>query len=176
MAIGSTVYKVQLGISDMDRHLYGDFDLTIAKHPSETDLRMMIRVAAFVLNAGERLEFTRGLCVDDEPDLWQADLSGDYELWVLLGQPDEKRIRKACGRAETVIIYTYQEKSARSWWKQNESRLKRFANLRIIHLHADGIEALADRSMRLQCSVQDGEVMLHDDRERSVTVTQDSMT
>lgn len=172
MAAGATIYKAVLGISDLDRHYYADHDLTLARHPSETDLRMMVRLAAFVLNADERLTFTRGLCVEEEPDLWRQDYSGDHTLWILLGQPDEKRIRKACGRAEKVIIYTYNEGAARAWWKQNEPKLRRFGNLRVLHLDSDGIDALAQRTMALQCTVQDGELMLHGES-RSVSVTQE---
>ncbi len=173
MAIGSTVYKVSLSIADMDRHYYADHDLTIARHPSETDLRLMVRIAAFALNADERLAFTKGLCVEDEPELWQKDYGGDIELWIELGQADEKRIRKACGRAERVILYTYQEKSARDWWNANEKKLQRFKNLSVILLNAGDIETLAQRSMQLQCNISDGELTLHDDRDQSVTVTQE---
>lgn len=172
MATGDTIYKVRMSISDLDRHYYADHDLTIARHPSETDLRMMVRVCAFALNAHEHLAFTRGLCSEEEPDLWQADLGGDYTLWILLGQPEEKRIRKACGRAEKVIIYTYSEGAARNWWKQNEEKLRRFSNLKVIYLDAKGIDAIAKRTMQMQCTVQDGELMLHDEHE-SVSVTQE---
>ncbi len=173
MAIGSTVYKASLNIADMDRHYYGEHELTVAQHPSETDLRMMVRLAAFAFNADERLEFTKGLCVEDEPELWQKSYGGDIERWIDLGQPDEKRIRKACGRAEEVIIYTYQEKSARDWWKQNESKLQRFKNLHVIHLDVGNIETLVTRSMALQCNISDGELSLHDANDKSVTVTQE---
>lgn len=173
MAIGATVYKATINISDIDRHYYNAHDLTIARHPSETDERMMVRLSAFVLNADERLEFTKGLCAEDEPELWLKDYSGDIELWIDLGQMDEKRIRKACGRAGRVIIYTYQEKSARDWWRQNGERLKRFKNLEIVYLDIGSIGALAERSMQLQCTVADGELSLHDDGDRSVTVRQE---
>jgi uncharacterized protein YaeQ len=173
MAIGSTVYKASLNIADMDRHYYDEHELTVAQHPSETDLRMMVRIAAFVLNAHERLEFTKGLCVEDEPELWQKSYGGDIELWIDLGQPDEKRIRKACGRADNVIIYTYHEKSARDWWKQNESKLQRFGNLSVIHLDVENIDTLVERSMSLQCNISDGELTLHDENDKIVKVTQE---
>jgi uncharacterized protein YaeQ len=162
MATGSTICRASLTVSDMDRHHYYDYSRTIARHPSETDWRMMIRIAAFCLHADERLEFTRGLCVEDEPELWQKDYSGDIDLWIELGQPDEKRIRKACGRAERVVVYAYQEKSARDWWKQHGGKFRRFENLEVIFLHTDGLEALAERSMELQATVADGELDLHD--------------
>lgn len=172
MAAGSTIYKVQLGISDMDRNYYETHDITIAQHPSETDERLMIRLAAFVLNATDRLIITPGIGADDEPDLWEKNYGGDIELWIDLGQVDEKRLRKACGRAERVIVYTYNFKSATAWWRQNESTYARFKNLSVIHLHADGLEKLCQRSMRLQCNISDGELTFHSDA-AEVTVTQE---
>jgi len=161
MAAGATIYKASLNIANMDTHYYAEHDLTIAKHPSENDLRLMIRIIAFVLNASEDLAFSKGISQDDEPDIWEKKLDGDIKLWIDLGQPDEKRIRKACGRADEVIIYTYQEGAALSWWKQEENKLKRFKNLRVVNLKINGdIEALAMRSMKLQCNITDGELSL----------------
>jgi uncharacterized protein YaeQ len=98
MALKATVVKAELQVSDMDRHYYASHNLTLAQHPSETDERLMVRLLAFALNADERLEFGKGLSSDDEPDLWRRDYTGDIELWIDLGQPDESRIRKASGR------------------------------------------------------------------------------
>jgi uncharacterized protein YaeQ len=103
MALKSTIYKAELQIADMDRHYYADHALTIARHPSETDERMMVRVAAFALFAQERLEFCKGLSDTDEPDLWQKDLTGAIETWIEVGQPDERRIAKASGRSNEVV-------------------------------------------------------------------------
>lgn len=163
MAAGSTIYKVQLNIADMDRNYYETHDLTIAQHPSETDERLMIRLAAFALNASERLVITKGIGGDDEPDLWEKNYGGEIELWIDLGQVDEKRLRKACGRAERVIVYTYNIKSATAWWKQNRAAFARFKNLSVIHLHSEGIEKLCERSMRLQCNISDTDLSLHSD-------------
>ena len=102
MAIKSTIFKAELQISDMDRHYYQTHVLTIARHPSETDERMMVRILAFALNADEALEFTKGISTQDEPDIWRKSLSGEIECWIDLGQPDEKRIRKACGDPESL--------------------------------------------------------------------------
>lgn len=173
MAISATICKAELNIADMDRHYYASHDLTLAKHPSETDLRMMVRLAAFALHADERLDFTKGITQEGEPDLWLKDLGGDIELWIDLGQPDEKRIRKACGRAREVIIYTYQEGNARAWWQQQENKLRRFKNLRVIHLDVGDIASLAQRTMTLQCNIHDAELTLHDNEGKSVTVIQE---
>ncbi len=173
MAANATIYKAVLNIADMDRHYYADHSLTLAKHPSENDLRLMVRLIAFALNAEEDLLFSKGISQDDEPDLWQKSLDGEIKLWIDLGQPDEKRIRKACGRSQKVIIYTYQEGSALAWWKQIEKTLKRFRNLSVINLKIDGnIEALADRTMDLACSISDAELSLSND-DQSVHVRQE---
>lgn len=162
MALSSTINKVSLNIADMDRHYYQSHDLTVAQHPSETDFRFMVRLISFMLNANERLTFTKGLSSDDEPELWQKSLTDEIELWIDLGQADEKRIRKACGRAKQVIIYTYDERKAKVWWKQQQEKLQRFNNLKVFHIDAVGVESMLKRTMQLQCNIQDGEIYLND--------------
>ena len=163
MAISSTINKVSINIANMDRHYYQNHELTVAQHPSETDFRFMIRLIAFMLNASESLCFTKGLSSDDEPELWQKTLTDDIELWIDLGQPDEKRIRKACGRAGQVIIYTYHERKAKVWREQQQEKLQRFSNLKVWHINAAGVDTMVKRSMQLQCSIQDGEIYLNDE-------------
>ena len=163
MAISATINKVSLNIADMDRHYYQSHELTVAQHPSETDFRFMIRLIAFMANAHEQLSFTKGLSSDSEPELWQKSLTDEIELWIDLGQPDEKRIRKACGRAKQVIIYTYDERKAKVWWEQQQSKLQRFSNLKVLHINALGVEDMLKRSMHLQCNIQEGEIYLSDD-------------
>lgn len=173
MAANATIYKASLNIADMDRNYYAEHNFTLAKHPSETDLRLMIKLVAFMLNADETLLFTKGITQDDEPDLWQKALDGDIKLWIDLGQPDEKRIRKACGRSEKVIIYMYQEGSALAWWKQMQNQLGRFKNLSVVYLNIDGdIELLAKRAMVLQCNISDFELTIIDN-DNSVVVKED---
>ena len=174
MAAKATIYKLNLNIANMDTHYYAENSLTLAKHPSENDMRLMVRVLAFVFNANEDLVFCKGISQDDEPDLWQKDLSGDIDLWIDLGQPDEKRIKKACGRSKKVIIYTYQEGMATSWFKQNKKLLNRFKNLSIIYLNIDGdIEGLCERSMNLQANISDHELNLISE-ETTVSITTSS--
>ena len=158
MAIKSTIFKVDLQISDMDRNHYQNHILTIARHPSETDERMMARILIFALHANEYLYFTKGLSTDDEPDIWLKNLNNEIDIWIDLGQPDEKRIRKACGRAKQVFIYTYSGSSADIWWNQINSKLDRFDNLSVINLPTASVKSLSkltQRSMQLQCSIQD---------------------
>ena len=172
MAAKATIYKLNLNIANMDTHYYAEHSLTLAKHPSENDLRLMVRTLAFIFNANEELAFCKGISQDDEPDLWIKDLSGDIDLWIDLGQPDEKRIKKACGRSKKVIIYTYQEGMATAWFKQNQKLLNRLNNLSIIYLKIDGdIEELCERSMNIQANISDMELTLIDE-DKSVVVTE----
>ncbi|MDD5228348.1 MAG: YaeQ family protein [Methylococcales bacterium] len=170
MAISSTINKVSLNIANIDQHYYQLHELTVAQHPSETDFRFMVRLIAFMVNASEQLCFTKGLNDNDEPELWQKSLTDDIELWIDLGQPDDKRIRKACGRAAQVIIYTYHERKAKIWWEQQRGKLDRFDNLNVFHINAEGVESMVKRSMQLQCNIQEGEIYLSDDNS-SFTIT-----
>jgi uncharacterized protein YaeQ len=116
MALKATIFKAELSVADIDRGVYGDHTLTIARHPSETDERMMVRLLAFALHADERLEFGRGLSAEDEPDLVRRDLTGTLEQWIDVGLPDEREVRKACGRAREVIVYAYGGRAVPLWW------------------------------------------------------------
>jgi uncharacterized protein YaeQ len=163
MAQKSTIYKVELSVSDMDRHYYDTHKLTIAKHPSETDERLMVRILAFALNAHEQLEMTKGLSTDDEPDIWHKSLSGELKLWVALGLPSEKLVRQSCGKADEVIVYTYGGKTAEMWWEKIKNSTTRFDNLQVVNFSAmdtSELAKLANRSMKIQVNIQDGEVMV----------------
>lgn len=165
MALKATIFKADLHIADMDRHYYHNHHLVIARHPSENDERMMSRILVFVLHANPKLEFCKGLSTDDEPELWQKSIDDDIDLWIELGQPDEKRLRKACSRSKHVFVYTYQDKAAAVWWQQNQYHFQRYKNLSIVSLPEDSVKALtklAQRSMQLQCTVQDSTVWIND--------------
>ena len=162
MALKATIFKADLQIADMDRNYYGGHALTIARHPSETDERMMVRLLAFALHAHEALAFGRGLSTDDEPDLWQKDLTGAIELWIDVGQPDDKRMLKACGRSSQVVVYCYSSASS-VWWSQTGSKIERAKNLRVVNLPAalsQALAGLAQRNMQLQCTIQDGQIWM----------------
>jgi len=163
MALKSTIFKAELQVSDLDRGHFATHSLTIARHPSETDERMMVRLLAFALNADEALEFGRGLSSEDEPDLVKRDLTGAIDLWIDVGLPDERAIRKAAGRAREVKVYLYGGRSAALWWAQNEGALARLRNVTVAEIPdavADPLTLLAQRSMRLDCTIQDAQVWL----------------
>jgi uncharacterized protein YaeQ len=161
MALKASICKAELHVADMERNYYQDHTLTLARHPSETEERMMVRLLAFALNAHEAMVFGAGLSTDDEPDLWRKDLTGNIELWIDVGLPDEKRLRKACGRADKVIVYSYGGRAAQLWWQQNEDSLTRLNKLAVVDLpqpDTRALAALAERNMTLQITVQDGHV------------------
>jgi uncharacterized protein YaeQ len=167
MALKSIIYKADCQIADIDRGYYQPHNLTIALHPSETEERMMVRLLAFVINAHEHLQFTKGLSTDDEPDLWQLSLADNIELWIDVGMPDEKHIRKASNRADKVIIYSYGGRNT-VWWKQIQPKLERFSNLTVINLPksaTDQLALLVKRTMQLQVSLQDGQIWISDDQQ-----------
>jgi len=179
MALKATINKAIIHLSDMDRNYYDTLNLTIAQHPSETDARMMVRLIAFILNANEHLQFGKGVSDEDEAAIWQINYSEEIELWIELGQLDEKRIKKACNRAQQVKLYCYGS-SVETWWKQSESKLRQFGKLSIEQFSEETTDALAElisrsqfseettdalaelisRSMEFQCSIQDGQLWL----------------
>ncbi len=159
MAQKSTIFKAELHISDLDRSYYASHQLTLARHPSETDARMMLRLVAFALYADDALQFGKGLSDEDEPDVWRKNLHDEVELWIDLGQPDEKRVRKACHRARQVVLLAYGGSVAEMWWKKNADALKRYQNLTVLHCDTavmEALEALVERTMQLQCTIDHG--------------------
>ena len=164
MALKSTIYKIDLNIADMDRQYYAQHSLTLAKHPSETDERVMVRLIAFTLFANESLIFGKGLSDDEEPDLWQKDLTGAIQLWIDVGLPTEKDIRKACGKSAKVAVVLYGGRIADMWWDQNSKGLLKLNNLTVINLpETQELSKLAAKSINISCTVQDGEVLLSHD-------------
>lgn len=165
MALKSTIFKVKLGIADMDRQYYCEHLLTLARHPSETNERLMIRLLAFALFADERLEFGRGLSTDDEPALWLRDYTGEVRMWIEVGLPDERLVRKACGRADAVVVLAYGGRQVDAWWAKDGPAMARLEKLRVLALDSEqsvSLAALSERGMDLQCTIQDGHVWLTD--------------
>lgn len=167
MALNSTVVKAELQVSDMDRHYYATHNLTLAQHPSETDTRLMVRLLAFALYADEKLEFGRGLSDEDEAALWKRDYTGEIELWIDVGHPDETRIKKTCARARQVVVVNYGGRASDLWWDRIANSLTRLKNLTVLDLPADVVDALpaiGERGMRLNALIQDGELQLMGER------------
>jgi len=177
MALKATIYKANLQIADMDRQVYVDHSVTIARHPSETDERMMIRLLALALNLPAdddhgTLELAKDLWEVDEPALWHKDLTGQIVHWIDVGQPDDKRLIRASGRAERVSVYSFAA-STPIWWSGIATKLTRAGNIEVWQIdsaQSQALAALAQRGMQLQLSVQDGTCWLSDG-EQSIEIT-----
>lgn len=163
MALKSTIFKAQLQVSDLDRGYYAEHALTLARHPSENDQRMMVRLLAFALFADARLEFGRGISSEDEPALWQKDYGGAILRWIEVGLPDERLLRKASGRAAQVVVLAYGGRAVDVWWEKDRSAFERLRNLTVLAIGDDdcaALAALAERTMQITCTIQDGAVWL----------------
>ena len=177
MAIKATIFKASVQIADMDRNVYLDPAVTIARHPSETDERMMIRLLALLLNLPAdthhgALELAKDLWEADEPALWHKDLTGQLKHWIEVGQPDDKRLMKASGRADRVSVYSFSA-STPIWWSAVATKITRASNIAVWQIDAaqsQALAALAQRGMQLQISVQDGSAWVGDG-EHSVEIT-----
>lgn len=169
MALKSTIFKAKLSVTNLNIHHYQDYNLTVAKHPSETNLRMIYRLLAYALLSHVGLEFTKGLSSDSEPDLWKVNYDGSIDHWIELGHPDERRVRQMCSKARLVSLFTYQDNTSLAWFKSIEDQLQRFNHLNVTHLHVlDGqkIEQLVERGMNFGVSIEDNEIYLSNEVDR----------
>ena len=173
MALKSTIFKANVQVADIDHGYYADHALTLARHPSETDERMMVRLVALALNAhalqtvcdGDgTLAFGAGLSDPEDPDVWLRDFTGRTRLWVEVGQPEDKPLAKACAKADEVQVYCFHH-AAEVWWRGIENKLTRLDKLQVWRIPTDAsqaLAALAQRSMQLQATIQEGALMLGD--------------
>lgn len=171
MALKPTIYKAQVELADSDRNCYESHALTLACHPSETLERMTVRLLAYCLNSARGLDFTKGISTADEPDLWCHADSGEIKQWIELGQPEEPRLRKACGRAEAVLVYAF-GKSSDTWWKLNGEAISALPRVQVWQFawpEVEALSALMSRTMQLNISIVGG-VMYVDNGEASVSL------
>lgn len=169
MALGSSIHKVTVDLSDIDNNKYIDFSLTLALHPSETEERMMIRLLAFMFAHDENLEFSDGLNNPDLPDIWQKNLMGDVEHWIDVGQPDEKRMRKASGRSEQVSVFTFNSYKSEFWLEKISPKIKKNKKISIYTLQVFGdlkLESLVKRTMKFNCLIEDKTIFISDQEHR----------
>jgi uncharacterized protein YaeQ len=163
MALRATVYKVELAVSDLDRNVFGSVSLALARHPSETEERLLVRLIAYALHFGDGLQFGRGISSDDEATLWKHGLDGTMHEWIEVGLPDERVLRRAAGRARDVTLYTYGGRAAALWWTQNSDALARLQKLHVLEFEHEftlAATALMRRNMDVQVTRQDEEIWL----------------
>jgi uncharacterized protein YaeQ len=172
MALRATIFKLELHVADMVRGYYDSHSFTLARHPSETDERMMLRVLAFALYANEGLAFTRGLSTTEEPSLWEKDLTGTILTWIELGHPDERRMLQASGKSRQVVVFCYGGHASQVWWQGAQAGVARAQNLSVLSVSPAQIQALArfaQRNMTLHFTIEEGTVLVSSDND-SVSV------
>lgn len=164
MALKATIHKAHLRISNLDGNTYHDLQVTVAQHPSETEERVLVRLLAFIFHADPQLQFTKGLCVDEEPDLWQHSLDSEILLWIDVGLPSLKHLQKACQQSQKVLVYTYGGGRAEQWLKRQEAPLQAYSNLKISNFSPDSLEQclpLLSRKMEWDCTIQENQLWLN---------------
>ncbi|MDG4666680.1 YaeQ family protein [Mycobacterium sp. 236(2023)] len=168
MALSATVFKVELGVSDVDHGYYSDHTLTVARHPSETDERMVVRLLAFGLRAhrlgdvdGE-LAFGPGLSTPGVPDLRLADYTGRILEWINVGQPDERVLGKAVSQAEQVLLFPFAA-GVTTWWRTVGPKVVGLPNLSVVQIPHAPVQQLAqtvERRVPAQVMVMEGQVTM----------------
>jgi len=157
------VCKARLSIADIDRHYYQSHQLTLAQQSTDTVNKSMMRIVAYIYNANDKLTVRKQQWRDDQPELIeQSDDDNQIKLWIDLGQPNFKRIKKACRLSKSVIVYSYNKNHTDSWWDKNKSKLNQFKNLEVYSVNADDLEKLNNKRMTLNCTLQDGDLQIND--------------
>ena len=156
------VCKARLSIADIDRHYYHSHQLTLAQQSSETIRRSMMRIVAYIYNANDELSIRKQQWRDDQPELMEQYEDNKIKLWIDLGQPDIKRIKKACTLSKSVIVYTYNKAHTKNWWEKNKAKLNRFTNLQVYAVNANELEQFNNKRMSLNCTLQDGDLQIND--------------
>jgi uncharacterized protein YaeQ len=148
MALPSTIYRVTIQLSDIDRGRYETLQTTVARHPSETAERLVARLLAYALFYEPELAFTKGISAGDEPDLWLKGADGRVLLWVEVGLPEPERLLKAGRHAERVVLVTCGRSSA-SWERMHSAKLEGMPNLTVVGIDQTFIDGLAARLERV---------------------------
>ncbi|MBJ21925.1 MAG: YaeQ family protein [bacterium] len=162
MARGSIIYRTQLELSLVDRDVYAERTMSVARHPSETLERTLLRVIAFALRFEEGLEFGRGVSATDEPDLWSRQGDGRVREWIEVGQPDGKRLVKASRQSERVTLFAFGDGVTR-WKTAQLDSIDAPANLSAARID-DGflrdLAAQSDRQLRWSITLSEGILFL----------------
>ena len=162
MALGATIHTFDVQLADVDRGVYDDLTLRVARHPSETDANMILRVLAYCLELEEGIAFSEGISSQDEPAVLVRDLTGTIMAWIEVGAPDAERLHHGSKRAERTVVYTHREpaKLLASWAGK---RIHRSDEL-VLHTFdpgfIEGAVAALDRRNTLTLSVTERQLYL----------------
>ncbi len=162
MAQPCIIYRANIQLSDIDRNIYETLQTTIAKHPSETEERMLVRLLAYAVCYEGDLTFTKGVAAGDEPDLWLIGPDGRVQSWIEVGLPDAERLIKASRHAEQVILFAFG--SSRSIWeKQQLVKLSGMDKIKLFGIEQQFISALIttlQRSINWSLTITEGSLYL----------------
>lgn len=147
MAQPSTIYRASIQLSDIDRGLYESLQMTVARHPSETEERLLARILAYALYYEPELTFTKGVGAGDEPDLWLKGPDGRVKCWIEVGLPDAERLVKASRHSERVTLCAFGSALA-VWEKQQLPKLAGITNLTVLSLDQAFLKQLSERLQR----------------------------
>lgn len=164
MARGSTVYRAFLELAHVDRAQYARLDLTVARHPSETAERMLVRILAYAIRYEEGLCFGRGLSTPNEADLWSRDAEGRLRQWVEVGQPQRGRLLKAARRAEGVSVFAF-GRGVEAWREAQLAGFDAPDNLAVCRIRDEFVEELSAgllRKIEWSVTINEGVLYLDD--------------
>jgi uncharacterized protein YaeQ len=165
MARPSTIYRVNIQLSDIDHGVYDTIQTTVAQHPSETEERLVARLLALVIFYEPDLTCTKGISATDEPDLWIIGPDGRTKFWVEVGLPESDRIIKACRHAEKVALLAC-GKTLSNWDQQHLPKLVKINNLTTVSVGQTFINTLAsqlERSINWSITITEGALYLTTD-------------
>lgn len=160
MALKPTIYKTTLSLIDMNRDIYVTEKLMLVLHPSETDVRMMVRLLAYALNYDQDLALSKGLSATDEPDLWVKRPDGSVSCWIEVGQASPERIRKGVSRADQVKLYAYGSE-VDVWWAKHCDALTGLPKTEVYSFPAvqvDRLSELCGRNMELTITLSEDQL------------------
>lgn len=165
MALQATPYKIEMNLTDMDRHVYETLRFTVARHPSETEERLAVRLIAYALFYKEHLSFGRGLSDVDEPALWEKSLDDRVLHWIEVGQPDSERMTWCSRRTERFSLVAYG--NLRVWQTKELDPVRSLKNINVVGIEQGALEALAQdlpRSLNWSLMISEGELFITDER------------
>jgi uncharacterized protein YaeQ len=162
MAQRSTIHRVNIELSDTDRHVYESIQMSVARADSETAHRLIARLLAYCLCYERDIEFTGGVGAGEEPDVWVKELDGRIKVWIEVGLPDPKRLLKAARHCERVVLLAYGRR-LRDWSAEVQPQLEKSANITIAALDQSFLEQLVsrlDRTLTWELTVSGGTLYL----------------
>ncbi|GDY02459.1 hypothetical protein LBMAG49_17880 [Planctomycetota bacterium] len=154
------IHRFEIALADVDRGVYQDLDLRVARHPSEDISYLVTRVLAYALEYEDGLEFSKGLDDGELPAIWRRDLQGRVLTWIEIGSPLPDRLHRASKGCERVIVYCHRRPDLLIQRCAKE-RVHKAHTIRVVHVPIDliaDLEPRLDRNNRWDISVNDGRV------------------